>query len=288
MAFGDTPALAMSEEEFALLSELVHQFCGIRFREDMRYILQRRLEPRVRALGLSDFTAYRRYLLFDPSRKIELEAAVEALTTNETYFFREQHQLEAFSKEILPILARDRWRTRRLRIWSAGCSTGEEPYTVSMLLRDSRLFEGWDVEIFGSDISRRVLGRARTGIYPASALRSTPRAVIESNFIAVDDHFRVRDEVRAPVSFGHLNLLDGELLALISRFDVIFCRNVMIYFDAPARKRVLRSFYEKLWDGGFLLLGHSESLINVTADFEVVSLENDVVYRKPMAPVANP
>ncbi len=284
MPFRDAPAVPMSDEEFLLLSEVVYQYCGILFRDDMRYIVQRRLEPRLRELGLTDYSAYHRYLRFDPGRKAELESAVEALTTNETYFFREQNQLTAFSEEILPMLARDRAGIRRLRIWSAGCSSGEEPYTLSMLIRESSLFRDWDVEIFGTDISRRVLARARAGVYSASALRSTSKALIDKNFVAEGHRFRVRDEVRTVVNFGHLNLLDGEMLALVSRFDVIFCRNVMIYFDAEARKRVLRSFYDKLLEGGFLLLGHSESLINVTADFEIVPLKNDVVYRKPRGP----
>jgi chemotaxis protein methyltransferase CheR len=283
MPFSEPPSIPMTDEEFRLLSEFIYQYCGILFRDDMRYIVQRRLAPRLQALGFGDFTTYYRYLRFDPGRRAELESAVEALTTNETYFFREPNQLMAFSEEILPILARERASLHRLRIWSAGCSSGEEPYTLSMLVLESGLFRDWDVEIFGSDISRRVLSRARSGLYPASALRSTPREKIQTHFSPEAHQFRVRDDVRAPVTFGHLNLLDGEMLALVSRFDVIFCRNVMIYFDAEARKHVLRSFYDKLWNGGFLLLGHSESLINVTADFEIVSLKNDVVYRKPLS-----
>lgn len=271
----------ISDEEFRLLSDLIYQHCGILFREEMRFLLARRLAPRLEALALSDFAAYHRFLRLDPGRKVELETAVELLTTNETYFFREEHQLRALAEEILPLLARERAARRRLKLWSAGCSSGEEPYTLSMLVQETGLFDGWEVEIFASDISRRVLSEARHARYGHSALRATPRSMVERYFVRDGHRLRVRDEVRSPVSFGHLNLLDGDMLALLSRFDAIVCRNVMIYFDLAAKRRVVRSFYDKLAEGGFLLLGHSESLIHVTADFDIVPLKNDLVYRKP-------
>ncbi len=271
----------MSAEEFRLLSELVYGHCGIVFREDMRYLLERRLGDRLRAVGAPDFTAYYRLLRFGTGRKAELEAAVDALTTNETYFFRDENQLRAFSKELLPRLAAALPR-KRLRIWSAGCSTGEEPYTLAMLVRESGLFQDWSVEIFGSDISKRVLAQARKGVYAATAFRQTPPAVLARWFRPEGGRHAVSDELRSMVTFGHVNLLDEAMLNVVGRMDVIFCRNVMIYFDLAARKRVLSHLHARLNEGGYLLLGHSESLINVTADFELVHLEHDLVYRKPV------
>ncbi|MFN7132192.1 MAG: CheR family methyltransferase [Myxococcales bacterium] len=270
----------MTGEEFRLLSELIYAHCGIVFRDDMRYLLERRLAGRLRALGLADFTNYYRHLRFDPGRRAELEAAVDALTTNETYFFRDETQLRAFSEELLPLVASQR-RQRRLRVWSAGCSTGEEPYTLAMLIRESGLFEGWDVDIFGTDISRRVLALARKGQYPPTAFRQTPPEMLQRYFVNEGGRYAVADTLRGMVTFGHVNLLDESMFNVVGRMDVIFCRNVMIYFDLAARRRVLKHLHARLNEGGYLLLGHSESLINVTADFELVHLKNDLIYRKP-------
>ena len=272
----------MTAEEFRLLRDFVYGHCGILVRDDMKFVMQRRLSPRLEVLGLKDFSAYYRYLRFDAQRRAELETAIEALTTHETYFFREPRQLKAFTEEVLPLLERRNARLRRLRFWSAGCSSGEEAYTVAMLLKESGRFEGWDVEVHGTDISRRVLAQARQGEYGASALRATPPEKVERYFTQVGpNRVRVRDEVRAWVSFGHQNLLDPESGPLLSRMDAVFCRNVMIYFDTPARQRVLRLIYDRLVPGGYLLLGHSENLINLSADFELVHLKGDLVYRKP-------
>ncbi|ADO73368.1 CheR family methyltransferase [Stigmatella aurantiaca] len=275
----------MTAEEFRLLRDHVYAHCGILMREDMKFVMERRLWPRLEALGISDFSAYHRYLRYDAQRRAELEAAVEALTTHETYFFREMAQLNAFTEELLPLLQQRNASVRRLRIWSAGCSTGEEAYTIAMLLRDSRRFEGWDVEVYGTDISRRVLTTARRAEYGPSSLRTTPPEMVSRFFVPLaGNKVRVRDEVRAWVSFGHLNLLDEESYQLVPRMDVIFCRNVMIYFDLPARRRLLRIFNERLVPGGYLMLGHSENLLNLGADFELVHLRGDLAYRRPMLP----
>jgi len=272
----------MNAEEFRLLRDFIYGHCGILVRDDMQFVMQRRLWPRLEALGLKDFSAYYRYLRFDPQRRTELDTAIEALTTHETYFFREPRQLKAFTDEILPKLERRNARSRRLRFWSAGCSSGEEAYTVAMLLKESGRFEGWDVEVYGTDISRRVLATARQGEYGPSSLRATSSEKLGLYFTQIGpNRVRVRDDVRAWVSFGHHNLQDPETGPLISRMDAVFCRNVLIYFDTPARQRVLRLIYDKLVPGGYLMLGHSENLINLSADFELVHLRGDLVYRKP-------
>jgi chemotaxis protein methyltransferase CheR len=171
--------------------------------------------------------------------------------------------------------------TRRLRIWSAGCSTGEEPYTLAILVKESRRFDGWDVQVLGTDISRKVLASARRAEYGPSSMRAMPDGYLERYFDAAGARYQLKDEVRALVSFGYLNLLEQELGPLVGRQDAIFCRNVLIYFDLPARRRVLDAFYARLVEGGYLLLGHSESLISLTAAFELVHLKADLVYRKP-------
>ncbi|HET8541593.1 MAG TPA: protein-glutamate O-methyltransferase CheR [Anaeromyxobacter sp.] len=274
-------APGMSEEEFRLLRDLVHGHCGIFFRDDTRYLLERRLAPRLPALGLRSFAEYHRFLRYDPGRAAELDEALDVITTNETYFYREPLQLAAFSRELLPDLARTLATLRRLRLLSAGCSTGEEAYTLAVLVRESGLFEGWDVEIVGADISRRCLDAARAGAYGEHAFRSPEAEHMRRWFRLRGGKWVVDDAIRRMVRFDRENLLDPAALGAASRLDAIFCRNVMIYFDLAARRRVLAKFHDKLRDGGWLLLGHSESLLNVTADFEIVHLTRDLVYRKP-------
>ncbi len=271
----------MTDEEFRLLRELIHEHCGISFRDETRYLLERRLWPRLEALGLRSYGGYHRFLRFDPGRTLELQLAVDLLTTNETYFYREPMQLDALAREILPELARTHAAERSLRVLSAGCSTGEEPYTIAVLLKDSHLFDGWDVEIVGCDISSRCVEHARAGVYGEHAFRNAEAAPMRRWFHLRGGKWAIDDELRRMVRFGRENLLDPHALAGLARIDVLVCRNVMIYFDLPARKRLLRMFHEKLRDGGWLLLGHSESLLNVTADFELVHLKTDLVYRKP-------
>ncbi len=166
-------------------------------------------------------------------------------------------------------------------MWSAGCASGEEAYTIAILIQEAGLFADWDVRVFGSDISRKVLQIARKGIYGRASFRTTEPRVQRRYFREADGKHQVRDELKQQVSFGQINLFDEPMTMLVGEVDVIFCRNVLIYFDQASRKRVIDTLYRKLSKGGYLLLGHSESLINLTTAFELVHLKNDMVYRKP-------
>lgn len=275
-------------EEFRLLRDLINDFCGISFQDDARYLLERRLRERLTALGMSDYGEYYQHLRYHPDAKAEIERAVELLTTNETYFFREDYQLAAFRNEILPDLrarAEERGH-RRLALWSAGCSTGEEVYTLAIIIAHTGLFEGWDIRIFGNDISRRVLHTARRAIYGHSSFRAMPREY-ERYFTRVPEGLQVDARVRSMCHFGHLNLLAGDRAAIVGKVDAIFCRNVLIYFDPSSRSRVIDTFYQRLVPGGYLLLGHSESLLNVSTAFELVHLKGDLVYRRPASALAS-
>jgi len=274
---------AMTDEQFRLIRDLVNGYCGIYFDDDAKYLVQRRLAPRLDALGLSDFTDYYRHLRFAPGRQGELEEIVDRLTTNETYFFRERYQLDAFRLEVLPALHRARPRGRRLSIWSAGCSTGEEPYTIAMLVLETGLFHDWEVRVFGNDISRRALAAARRGVYGRSSFRQTEERYLRRWFRPVEGRHQVKDEVKALVSFGQINLLSDGALGLVHEVDVVFCRNVLIYFDHASRRRVVAAFHRKLVPGGWLLLGHTESLVQLSTAFELVHLRHDMVYRRPCA-----
>lgn len=272
---------ALRLEEFRLIREHLLKYCGVVLTDDQRAFVERRLRERLVALNLPDFRAYYRHLRFDPSGPAEIEDAAEAITTHETYFFREDYQLKSFRDELLPQIYASRERGR-LAIWSAGCSTGEEPYTLAMLLLEAGVPQGWDVRIFGSDLSRRVISHARRGIYGPSSFRACPDRYRTKYFEQTPDGLEVTREVRSLCHFGQLNLVDAARVALIGKIDVIFCRNVLIYLEPSARRAVIEQFYRRLSPGGYLLLGHSESLLSTTTSFEPVMLRSDLVYRRAL------
>jgi len=275
--------IRLEKGEFRLLRELFNEYCGLNFGPEARPVVERRLRERLAALGLSSFSEYYQLLRFDERGRSEIDEAVELITINETYFFRESYQFRSYQSEILPMLRVGPQARERLSIWSAGCSTGEEVYTIAMLTRESGVFDNRSVRIFGSDISRRCVAAARRGVYGASSFRATPPEMRRRYFAEREGGMHVVDELRAMCQFGQLNLLDASRSSVVGRVDVIFCRNVLIYFDEESRRRVIAMFYERLLPGGFLLLGHSESLLNITTLFELVHLREDLVYRKPVA-----
>lgn len=276
--------IALPDDVFRLIRDFIHNYCGIYFDDGSKFLLERRLNRRLEQHQLKSFSEYYHYLRYDRRREDELTVLVDSLTTNETYFFRENAQLRAFSDEILPEVRERNGERRSLRIWSAGCSTGEEPYTIAMLLLESgEWWRNWQVEILGSDINQRVLHTARKGVYKKGSHRATPPEMLKKYFIEEGKgDYRISDTVREHVSFSYVNLLDPYKTSLIRDLDIIFCRNVIIYFDHNAKKKVVESFHGKLREGGFLLLGHSESLINLSAAFTLRTLKNDMVYQKPV------
>jgi chemotaxis protein methyltransferase CheR len=296
-SFGDgTP---LKPDEFRLLRDLFASRAGLDFGPDLRFAVERRLRERLMVLNLSSYAEYHHYLRFGAHAATEWDEAIDLLTTNETYFFREERQLRAFQNELLPMFHTQARVRRRLAIWSAGCSTGEEAYTIAMLVRQSGLFfaattgdpglqstespDRWDVRIYGSDISRRCVAAARRGVYGESSFRTTPPAVREEFFRGCRGAWHVAEPIRELCHFGQMNLLDEDRLRVLGNVDAIFCRNVLIYFDARARKAAIERLYERLNPGGVLLLGHSESLLNVSTAFELLHLRDDLVYRKPLS-----
>ena len=275
-------------DEYRLLRDLVSERLGIWFGPDARLSLERRLRERLTVRGLTSYGDYYQLLKYSPLANEEWDEAAELLTTHETYFFREDYQLRAFKNELLPMLAARGKARRRLQVWSAGCSTGEEAYTIAMLVLESGLFDGWEVRVYGSDLSKKCIAAARRGIYGPTSFRTTNDEAKRAWFQAptgtsAAGFMSVSPAVRGLCHFGQMNLLDEERTHLVGRCDVIFCRNVLIYFDGPSRKRVIEMFHERLVSGGVLLLGHAESLLNVSTAFELLHLKEDLVYRKPMA-----
>jgi chemotaxis protein methyltransferase CheR len=283
MTFFQDADQIMSDEEFLLLRDCVYSHCGIFFDNDSKYLLEKRLARRLTALNLPSFRDYYHYLKYNRKKDQELMDIMDILTTNETYFFRESFQLKAFTEEVIPELIQRKSVTgnRSLRIWSAGCSTGEEAYTIAMLLHGTMDLRGWKIEIIGTDISQRVLQHARRAVYGKSAFRATDERYVKRFFIEQEDGLKVCDEIRDLVTISHLNLFDVNRMVMLGKMDLIFCRNVIIYFDLAAKKRVIESFFSTLYEGGYLLLGHSESLMNVTTQFTLRHFKNDMIYQKP-------
>jgi len=268
----------MTDSEFRMFCELIRNHCGLHFGPESRFLLEKRIARRMIELSLGSFAAYH-YLLRSERGAEEMANAVDELTTNETYFFRELSPLRALVNEIVPEFQQQ--LSRPVSIWSAGCSSGEEPYTVLMLAREAGLQPGRDIHVYASDISRRILHKARRGVYRDASFRDTDDYYREKYFTEKDGSWWIRDEVKRHVDFIHLNLIDRGRMALLGTMDVILCRNVIIYFDVETKRNVIAAFHDKLQPGGYLLVGHSESLLNLSNDFELRHLTHDMVYRRP-------
>jgi chemotaxis protein methyltransferase CheR len=280
--------IELPEEIFRFLRDMFYQHCGVYFDDQSKYFVEGRLQNSLQRLQFDNFKDYYYFLKYDRRSQEEFSNVIDLLTIHETYFFREDQQLKAFTDEILPELLTTRASSKSLRIWSAGCSTGEEPYTLSMLIMENGAFKDWRIEIFASDISHRVLQTARRGIYTGSSLRVMNPYHLSKYFHKEEHGYRIDDQVKKNVTFLHLNLLDTDKMVFINSLDIIFCRNVIIYFDQEAKKKIIATFNQKLNPGGHLLLGHSESLINLSTAFSLRHLKHDMVYQKHVGSVHRP
>jgi chemotaxis protein methyltransferase CheR len=275
----------LSEEEFRLLRDLIHERFGIFYDEAQRVSLGSRLLGRLSALDLFSFEDYYRYLRFGPQRDEELGKMVSHITNNETYFFREPTQLDAFANSVLRMLRERKAAAgeRSLRILSAGCSTGEEPHTVAMIVYDSgQFFWNWDVRVIGMDVDHQALEKARQGLYFHNAFRSLPPEVFERHFKKQGLGAQVKESTRRYVEFRLGNILDPASYEGLAPLDVIFCRNVLIYFSDATTLRLVEIFHEVLAWGGYLLLGHAESLSRITNLFAPIRFPGAMVYQKQL------
>ncbi len=280
--------IELSEGMFRVLRDFIYDISGNFVADDLRSTMESRLQQNVRKLQLNSFHDYYYYLKYDRRKDEEIASLIDTITVHETYFFREMKQLDTFNEEVLPELIEKEKRTKRLRIWSAGCSTGEEPYTLSMMFLENRRLRDFNIEIYATDISRGSLTTARRGIYREPSFRSIDSYFQRMYFTKEESGYRIADQVKQSVVFLHLNLYEKEKWGLLPEMDAIFCRNVIIYFNAASKKGVIDSFYNKLKWGGFLLLGHSESLITLATDFSLRHFKNDLLYQKPDYTPPNP
>lgn len=272
----------LSDELYRLIADIIYKNSGLKYDENSKYLIQRRLSQRIQALKLDSFQKYYYYLLYDQNREPEMDNIFDLVTTNETYFFREERQLKAFSDEILPEIIQEKEKAgnKRLRIWSAGCSTGEEAYTIALIIHGQLSLKGWDIDIFASDISQKTVSKARKGIYTQNSFRNVDEAIINIYFTKENEKYKIMDTIKNMVTFGKVNIIDERKLVLLGEVDIIFCRNVLIYFDTEAKKKAINNFYKRLRKYGFLLLGHSESLLGLSTQFQLRHFINDMVYQK--------
>lgn len=268
--------LDISDGEFVVLRDLVRERFGIWYDDQKRFLLLSRLSTRLAKRGLETYAAYVQFLRYDPRREEEWTDLASVLSNNETYFFRERAQLKALAGTIVDEFLK---RSARVRLWSSACSSGEEAYSLAMTLLETGKISDAMLSIRATDISPRVLDLADKGFYRALSFRATEAALIQKWFKPQGDGFVIDERIKRLVSFGRCNLLDGPRVASEGPFDAIFCRNVLIYFDKPTQKRVVESFAKALRPGGYLFLGHAESLFHLTDLYEPIVGPDAIVYR---------
>jgi chemotaxis protein methyltransferase CheR len=271
--------LELRDTEFEKISQLVYSHCGIHLHDGKKELVKARLSKRIREGNFPSFTDYYDYVKTGEGTD-EFIAMIDSLSTNLTSFFREDGHFQALSR-IVPALLREEARRSgmRLRFWSAGCSTGEEPYTIAITALEAA--QGLDAElhILATDISTRVLKKAEQGIYPADRVKAVPPDLLKKYFQIGQGnwagHYRLKKDVRSLVRFQRFNLMDS--MAAGDPLDIIFCRNVMIYFDKKTQEGLVNRFYDKLAKGGYLFIGHSESLTGLNHAFKYLEPS---LYRK--------
>jgi len=270
----------MEDKEYLQLAQLIYEYCGISYFNNLSS-LKFKAANRLKELGLSCWE-YCGYLRMDPN---EWDILIELITVNETYFFREEYLLQEIQSVILPQY-RDRSTTNPLKIWCAACSSGEEPYTIAMLVEESQLFESGSVKIIASDINKKVLANAQAAKYnkKSFSFRKMPPGALAKFFIESEEDYQVKDSIKEMVEFRRINLYD-DFFAELSPLDIVVCRNVLIYFDKPVSQKIITSFYNVLKPGGYLFLGHSESLSMFDHHFQTIYTENLFYYKKEGNPL---
>lgn len=275
--------MTLAPELYLRFTDLIYKKTGIWFEPNKQYFVERRLHERLEALRLDSFREYYHTLKF-ANDDFELQRLVNLITINETYFFRDFPQLQGFAEGVLPVIIDRKAEegSKKIKIWSAGCSTGEEPYTLAIILLEMLPDPTeWQIEISATDINTRVLDFARKGVYSSRSVKDVPPEYLARYFTKRQDNYLLSSKVRNMVDFGLLNLVDTKNIEQYTDYDVIFCRNVLIYFSPESRKRVVEGYYQALTRGGYVYLGHSESVGRITDIFRMKRLDSQLVYYKP-------
>ncbi|CAH2601426.1 Chemotaxis protein methyltransferase 2 [Rhodovastum atsumiense] len=276
--------IVITDGEFARFQEFFYQKTGIVFGDTKRYFVDRRLADRIVTTKTGSFADYMTALRFFDPRAEELQNLINTMTVNETYFYREEYQFRCLVNAILPEVTHHRRREEPLQIWSVPCSTGEEPYSIALyMLENWHEVDDWDIRILASDIDTRVLEHARRGIYDARALQNLSPAARMRYFTRTGEaSWQIVEDLRNSVEFRKTNITCTADMRRYRDMDVIFCRNLLIYFDDASRRRAAEAFYEALRPGGFVCLGHSESMSRISSLFTVRKFQDAIVYQRPM------
>ena len=279
---------AFADPDLVKLRDLIYQTAGIFHPDNKLVLLEERCNRRMKAINVTSFLEYLEWLARGPSRQAELVALLNEITIGETCFFRNQPQLEALRRVVFPKLieAKSQLPKRSLRIWSAGCSTGEEPYTLSMIAIEEAAgrLRDWAVEIFATDINERSLDHAKKAVYGQYSTRNLTPLHKQRYFAPVGEDLQVQPLVRGSVTFSRVNLSEDARMLLLKNMDIIFCCNVLIYFDVASKRRVIQHFRDSLPPHGYLFLGHSESLYGISDDFRLIHLPGATAYMKADRP----
>lgn len=275
--------IAVSPEEMLAFQDFFYRKTGIRLDAKRRSFTDRRLAERMRLTGSRSFRDYFMLVRFQTGEQ-ELQHLINEMTVNETYFLREDYQFDCLARNMLDEVVRGRPPGDRLRIWSVPCSTGEEPYSLAIsILENWSKADVYDIEILASDVDSRVLGKARDGLYEERALHRVPQALRSRYFHAVaGGKWQVIDELRQSIDFSLINVFDPAQMARMRQIDVIFCRNLLIYFDEASRRQVAETFFDCLRPGGFICLGHSESMSRISPLFTPRKFPDALVHQKPL------
>jgi chemotaxis protein methyltransferase CheR len=271
---------AITGEDFLKFKEFFYRKTGINFEPAKRYFVDKRLVERIEATRTGDFRGYFTLLRFQDSGE-ELQQLTNLMTVNETCFLREEYQFRCLVDSILPEIVQRRTGSHPIRIWCIPSSSGEEPYSVAMyMLEKWPGISDWDVEIISSDIDTSILRRARAARYSIRSVQHVPALWLEKYFKGVSNEYQLCDDLRQAVEFTRVNLSEPADTFRYRNFDVIFCRNLLIYFDDVSRKTAAETFYEALNPGGYICLGHSESMSRISPLFKVCKFPEAIVYRK--------
>ena len=255
----------MTDQDFSKIQKLAYSYSGIKLSEHKRNMIYGRLARRLRSLSISSFSEYCE--LINDEESSEYTPFINAITTNLTSFFRESHHFDFLVSTVFPALIRSNAATKRVRIWSAGCSTGEEPYSIAMVVKKFRPFTNWDVKILATDLDSNVVEKAKSGLYDAERVERVPSEYASALQLSKDQKtVRIRPDIASLITFKQLNLL--KKWPMKGPFDVIFCRNVVIYFDIPTQKTLFNRYADLVSSDGHLFIGHSENLNNVSDRFE--------------------
>lgn len=277
-------SVKIEDEEFVQLRDFIYEKSGIYVDIRRKYLFESRFSGRLAELGLQTFADYINYLKFDSRKRQELSQLFEMVTTNETSFFRDNKQLDAFRDNVLKATIEEQRKAgkQELNIWSAGCSSGEEPYTLSMILHEFLGAEiaRWRIRITAVDLSKAMIDKAKAGLYKEYAFKTTPDSLRKKYFMQKGDDWKIKPEVTRLVQFQQMNLNERNELKRVPRSQIVFCRNVIIYFDVDMKQRVVASFYDNLLPGGHLMLGHSETLHKVSKTFKPIYHPGSIAYRK--------